>query len=195
MVKINLSQIVETIKDSDQRFRENTTEQAIKNNIQSALTSLAVETLAFTMSETITLEDEFEDNDSIYFNPTYEIIDYYDIYFQNIVSKDIFYHKTEVTNSKTIYIRRNEFKNIKNLALVMKYYYVPVLTDEEYIFIEPEMYNIFIELVLAYMWKYYKDFEKYNLYYTIVKEKLSIRTNASMPKDYIEPSIRAKGFE
>jgi hypothetical protein len=195
-MQINIETVIEHIKNSDQRFRENIPITTIKYSIQQALTELATKTLCFTVTETALLEDEFADDiENTYIEPQKDIIDYYDIYTQNIKTKEITRRKKyDIANDKKIYIKIDELKGIKNIALVLKYYYVPVLQEEEYISITPEMYNILIDLVLAYMWKYFKDYEKYTVHSNLASLKMSQKSGKDMPDDYQIPPITARGF-
>jgi hypothetical protein len=184
IVVVTLQSIVDDIKASDQRFRENISLEAINHNIRMAFIELATKTMSFYTSETIPVKELLNDMlDTVYVNPSYEIIDYYDIYFENIKTREKIKEHFSIELDKSIYFKAHQLRNKNNLALVLKYYYIPILEDETTVNIEPEIYVILLELVLGLMWKYYKDYDKYAKHEQIAQEKLLGRAYPNVPKD------------
>lgn len=194
---VNVSEIITLINETDERMRNNIPEATKRYHIQQAIITLATDTLCFIKKKSIPLDSYFDDDtiDDTYIDPEDEIIDYYDIYFQNRRNGDIYRRKVRVENDKSIHLVRFEARNrIKLYSLVLKYYYVPILTKEDKINIEPAVYMILLDYVFSKMWNYLKDFDKQKFFDREAKEKIRNLTIRFDPTDRYMPN-KMRGFD
>ena len=195
---VTLNGLIEYLRGIDSRLQA-MTDEVLGDKVRYGLQNLASQAQCFIRDEYIPLS-QYIDGGLLKFtvSPSKEIINYYCVGLSTLVSNTV--NDTSVYNNaitivvgsdKKVYVEIINTAVASELALVIKYFYVPDILEEVTMEVEPEVWHFLKHSMQIVAWGGLKDYEKEQYHQKVLDQHLAQKTLV-MPSDM--PNVLKGGF-